>query len=217
MAIRRGGVPGLQYLPVRSPVPPMSELLSFRRLLASRLRLRAVALALARSVRQVRRPMTVMRRRMASRPRQGDCVDLAVCKLPQLRPGRTRVRYCVRKSKRRTLRSRRVPGRMRRNVDDRFRATHKQVLFLFPSFVCFIYRQVDYWLALDPLKRDSDPLNIVIPYAISGWQSYLFSQVNTSTQLFLPRYILFFSASVVRIYTVKEVQDSRRARVSRVV
>lgn len=139
-AIPRGAVLGLHYPPVRSPAPPISELLCFRRPLAIRLRLRAVVLALVHPVRQARCPMTAMRHRTVSRPRQGKCVVLAVCKLPRFCLGRTRVRYCVRKSKRRTLQSRRVPGRMRRSVDDRFQATQTRMCFSFLfSSPCMLY------------------------------------------------------------------------------
>lgn len=171
MASRRGPVPGLQYHPARPPAPPMSELLCFRRPLATRLRLRAAVLALAHSAPQVRRPMTAMSCRTASSPRLGKRVVLAVCKFPRLRLGPTRVRYCVPRSKRRTLRSRRVLGRMRRSVDARFRATQTRMcFFLFFLMYALSTDRSTVRSPLNPLKRDSDRLNIVISYAISGWQ-----------------------------------------------
>ena len=135
MAIRRGLVLGLQYHPVRPPGPPASALLYSRRPLATRLRLRAAVPVPAPSVRQVRRPTIVTSCRTASPPRQGKRVAPAVCKLPRFHLGRTRVHCCARRSRRQTLRSRRVPGRMRRSVDTHFEPHKQECIFPFFPFM----------------------------------------------------------------------------------
>lgn len=187
MASRHGSAQGLRYHRVRPPAPRPSALPCFKRPTATRLRRRAVALALAHSVRQVRCPMTVTSLGTVSRPPQEKCAVRAACKFRRSCLGRTRAHCYVRRSKPRKLRSQRVPGRTHQNADDRFRRTLTRMYFFpFFLFLCMLY------LLTTPLKRDSDRLHVVISYAISGVAEHIsFLLALISKHLYLPWYIVF--------------------------